>query len=287
MSMQGVRAVASGLALRLALGLALFCDLASAATECGRLSPSACREREARTLMAGYLAGRTFVDTLPRGSGSAEGVSGSRRITRTLSGPLQVSGTLRIQQLRGLLQLKLASTRDPLQYGRPARVAGTIAVAQGRLRLYSPVDMDFWQMAALFMDRVERGAPTPAGLRLQGWLVTDIEAGAPRRFNATLLAVGGDHFLLLRADPDEARGIAIDLDEGDQARRNPPNPETEPASSPHSDLKPRASWLPPVRLAWPPPARSCGSSQATMLAQRPACVRRWRGRGGIAQAALR
>ena len=207
MSMQGVRAVASGLALR----LALFCDLASAAADCGRLSPRDCQEREARTLKANYLRNLQFVDQPPSGDGYVEGVDGSLTVARSLSGPPRITGTVTIEHLVGRFRHRLASSRDVMQYGREAMVAGTVTVRSGRLAIYSPVDIDFWQMAALFVDRPVRGEASPDELLLKGWKRIDVEPGSTVRFTAQLIAVGGDHLLLLHAPDGEASDIEMTL----------------------------------------------------------------------------
>lgn len=92
-----------------------------------------------------------------------------------------------------------------------SRVAGTVRVESGRLRIYSPVDMDFWQMATLFVDRPLRNEPTPAELTLKGWKVIDVAPGEALRFTAALVGVGGDDALLLEALEGEATGIAFEL----------------------------------------------------------------------------
>src|SRR5690606_788910 len=140
------------------------------------------------------------------------GIHASRSVARSLSGPPRISGEVTIERLVGRFRLKLASSRDTLQYGREAKVAGSVSVDSGRLTIYSPVDVDFWQMAALFVERPVRGEPTPDELLLKGWKRIDVEPGKPVPFTATLIALGGDHRLLLHAPDGEARGIRFELE---------------------------------------------------------------------------
>lgn len=195
-----------------AVSLALACGLASATADCGRLSPHECQAREARTLKANYLRNLQFVEQPPPGDGHVEGVDGSLAIARSLSGPPRISGTVMIEHLVGRFRHRLASSRDVMQYGREATVAGTVTVRRGRLAIYSPVDENFWQMAALFVDRPVRGETAPDELLLKGWKRIDVEPGKPTPFSARLIALGGDHRLLIHAPDGEARGIELTLD---------------------------------------------------------------------------
>ena len=193
-------------ALLLALGPA-----PTLAEDCGRLSPHDCQEREARTLKANYLRNLQFVDQPPSGDGRAEGVDGSHSVMRSLSGPPRITGSIKVDKLVGRFRLKLASSRDVMRYGREAQLAGTVSVGSGRLSIYSPVDVDFWQMAALFVDRPLRGEASPGELLLKGWKRIDVEPGSTVRFSAQLIAVGGDHLLLLHAPDGEASDIEMTL----------------------------------------------------------------------------
>ncbi len=195
-----------------AICLALACGLASATTDCGRLSPRECQAREARTLKANYLRNLQFVEQAPSGSGRVEGVDGSLAVARSLSGPPRIAGTVKIDRLVGRFRHRLASSRDVMQYGREARVAGTVSVRSGRLTIYSPVDENFWQMAALFVDRPVRGETAPDELLLKGWKRIDVEPGNPTPFTAMLIPMAGDHLLLLHAPDGEAHGIELRLD---------------------------------------------------------------------------
>jgi len=195
----------------LLLLLVLVSSPASASTDCGRLSPRDCQAREARTLKANYLRNLQFVEQPPSGDGHVEGVDGSLAVARSLSGPPRITGTVTIDRLVGRFRHRLASSRDVMQYGREATVAGTVTVRSGRLAIYSPVDMDFWQMAALFVDRPVRGETAPDELRLKGWERIDVEPGSTTRFSAQLIAMGGDHLLLLHAPDGEAGDIEMRL----------------------------------------------------------------------------
>ncbi|MEZ5485680.1 MAG: hypothetical protein R3F01_11050, partial [Lysobacteraceae bacterium] len=121
----------------LLLLLVLVSSPASASTDCGRLSPRDCQAREARTLKANYLRNLQFVEQPPSGDGHVEGVDGSLAVARSLSGPPRITGTVTIDRLVGRFRHRLASSRDVMQYGREATVAGTVTVRSGRLAIYS------------------------------------------------------------------------------------------------------------------------------------------------------
>ena len=200
---------------RFALLAALLCLIASpwanAAADCGRLSARDCQIKEARELKENFLRNLEFVERVPAIGGRTEGVSGRQSVSRNVSGPTKITGSVRIDRLSGVFRLKLASTKDVLQFGREIGIAGTVRVESGRLRIYSPVDVDFWQMAALFVDRPLRNEPTPAELTLKGWKVIDVPPGVVTRFTAVLIGIGGDDFLLLEAVDGEAAGIEFEL----------------------------------------------------------------------------
>ncbi len=192
----------------------VVCFMASsgiAATDCGGLPAHDCQLREARALKVRYLGNLQFLESLPEIQGRAERVSGKRLIKRNLSGPTRITGSARIDRLVGGMRLKLTSTREVLQYGKEARVEGTVTVDSGRLRIYSPVDVDFWQMAGLFMDKPVRNVSTPAELKLEGWQAIDVSPGIPTRFSATLVALAGDHVLMIDAVDGEATGVVFEL----------------------------------------------------------------------------
>ena len=206
-------AIRSSLANVLAIGLVLACQVVSAATDCGRLSPRECQVREARTLKANYLRNLHFVEQPPLGDGHAEGVDGSLAVARNLSGPPRISGRVKIDRLVGRYRHRLATSSDVMQHGRKVMVAGTVTVRGGRLAIYSAVDENFWQMAALFVERPVRGEAAPDELLLKGWRRIDVEPGKPTPFTANLIAIAGDHLLLLHAPDGEAAGIEIRLDQ--------------------------------------------------------------------------
>lgn len=200
---------------RPALIAAFVCLIAPScvnASDCGRLSARDCQVREARELKKGFPRKLEFVERIPAIRGQAKGVSGRQSVSRSLSGPTQIKGSVRIDRLEGMFRLRLASTKDVLQFGREAKIAGTVSVDSGRLRIYSPVDMDFWQMATLFMDRPVRNEPAPAELKLRGWQVIDVQPGIATHFNATLIGMAGDHLLLLEAVDGDAAGIVFELE---------------------------------------------------------------------------
>jgi len=170
------------------------------------------QEKVARELMEKYLQNVAFVEQGPSGSGRGEGVSSRISSTFSLNGPTDISGTVAIKRLKGPFRLPLASTDNTLYYGRDVSVSGTVVVAEGRLEIYSPVDIDFWEQATLFVDNPARRTPAPGGLRLKGFVVTEVMAGEAKSFEANLLALAGDFKLLLHTPEGTASGIQFTLE---------------------------------------------------------------------------
>lgn len=195
----------------LAMAAFLLASPGATAADCGALSAYDCQLREARVLKENYLRSMQFLERIPAIEGRAEGVGGDRTVKRSLSGSTHISGSMRVDRIVGRIRLKLTSTREVLKYASQTKIAGSVRVESGRLRIYSPVDVDFWQMAALFMDQPVRNATAPAELKLQGWQAIDVPPGIPTAFNATLVGIAGDHVLLLDAIDGEATGVVFEL----------------------------------------------------------------------------
>lgn len=157
---------------------------------------------------------RGFVETIPDGGGSARGVK-SRLATRFSSGGTSsVSGTVSVDELEGHFRLKLASTDNVLYYGRKVTIKGVAGSGEGRLVLYSHVDVDLWKLAAVLVDRPVRGQEPPeSGLILKGYTKTEISAGADKAFTSALIALAGDFFLLVAAPDGVAKNIRIEIGE--------------------------------------------------------------------------
>lgn len=191
---------------------ALPASLAEIAGSGAKPSGPGGQEQVARELMEKYLKGAAFVEEAPSGSGRGERVRSKIASRFSSGGAADISGTVGVDRLEGRFRLRLAQTDNVLYYGREVSVSGEVSVAAGRLEIYSPVDMDFWQQAALFVDNPVRRGPAPEGLQLKGYLVTEVTPGEAHPFQANLLALAGDFALLLHAPDGEASGIEITLE---------------------------------------------------------------------------
>lgn len=197
--------------IRAPLTLLLTLMIAAPVTASRRDEVHARHVEQARQLRQGYLD-RGFMTTLPQApNGRALGVAGERRSTFGLSGAPRISGELRIERLEGRMRLSLLRTRDTLKYGRTAQVSGTASVAQGRLRVYSRVTADTWNIARALVDTASM-QPPPEDFQLDGWMVTEVPAGQDIAFSAQLLTVGGDYMVVLEAPDGAAEGIRLVLD---------------------------------------------------------------------------
>lgn len=160
-----------------------------------------------------YLKGG-FVESVAGGSGKAREVKSHLATRFSNSGVSSVSGTVSIGELEGRFRLKLARTDNVLYYGRKIQITGTATTGEGRLEIYSYVDVDLWKLAAVLVDRPVRGQEPPEdGLVLKGYQRTEITPGPGQDFTANLIAIGGDFFLLLAAPEGVARDIRIDIEE--------------------------------------------------------------------------
>lgn len=174
------------------------------------------RERQwcqARALKEKYLQGGRFTEKPPAGqTGQARNVHGKLSSQFSSSGSSRVGGSVTIGELQGRFRLRLASTSNTLYHGRKIRISGTATSGEGRLEIYSPVDIDLWKLAMVLVDDPVRREPPPEeGLHLKGYLVTEIAPGPGKRFSAELLALAGKYMLLLNAPDGVARDIRIDI----------------------------------------------------------------------------
>ncbi|WP_460087406.1 hypothetical protein [Roseibium sp. LAB1] len=161
-----------------------------------------------------YLEGGKFVEKPPsRTSGSARDIHSRLATSFASSGSSSVTGSVTIGQLKGFFRLKLAGTSNTLYYSRKIRISGSASTSEGSLEIYSPIDINLWDMAAVLVDNPDRNAPPPEeGLILKGYVVTKITPGAATPFSANLQPMAGDYLLLLNAPDGTAGTISIDID---------------------------------------------------------------------------
>ncbi|WP_422025251.1 hypothetical protein [Roseovarius sp.] len=169
---------------------------------------------EALSIKQRYLEGVTFVEALPAVSdGRALDVRKKTTSRFSSGGTTEIGGTVSIGKLTGMRRFTLATTNNTLYYDRTVRVSGTVSASEGRLAIYGPVDVNFWEMAALFVDDPIRREPAPDSLVLKGYVVTEVAPGPAMPFSTELMAFGGDYSLLLGALDGEASGIEIELED--------------------------------------------------------------------------
>lgn len=169
-------------------------------------------EDEANYLKAAYLKNATFLEKLPTSaSGKAGKVRKSLSSSFGLHADAEIKGSVEIESLSGRLRLKLATQKNLLHQQQDVQVRGTATLESGRLLIYSPVEMDFWQMAKLFIDTPERSRPQPDQWTLQGFVEHEVVPGQSTNFAANLVAIGSDYYLILAAD-QQAGNIKIQLE---------------------------------------------------------------------------
>jgi len=123
-----------------------------------------------------------------------------------------VTGTISIGRLQGAVRLPIASSDNLLTQGQSVQVEGSVSIASGRLEIYSPVEVDFWQQAAVLVDRPVKKGPVPDGLQLKGYMITNVDPGPAQPFSAELLSLGDSYALLLSSASDPTAQIEIVLE---------------------------------------------------------------------------
>ncbi|WP_223786908.1 leucine-rich repeat domain-containing protein [Marinicella meishanensis] len=165
----------------------------------------------AEGLMAQYMAGVQFTEQLPKlVNGKALGLHKQSSQHFSLSGTSDLSGHIRIDEIQGLMRIPLAQTDDLLYQQRQVTITGQAQVNDGTFMVYSPVKLDFWQMAAIFVDHPQPEPPTQADLQRHGYLVYQALPGQPVTFTANLIPMA-DRYLLL-VGSDVATGVSITYD---------------------------------------------------------------------------
>jgi hypothetical protein len=166
---------------------------------------------EARYLKAAFLKNNHVVQQLPdAGPGQATAVS--KRLSSHFSSHADptITGSIDIGELQGRMHLEVASTSNLLYQQKKATVRFTASAAQGSYQIYSPVDMDFWQMAKLFIDTPDKYRPDPDPWQLTGYVVYTIEAGKITSGQANLIPLADEYHLLLVAEKP-VQGVQITL----------------------------------------------------------------------------
>lgn len=162
----------------------------------------------AEDLMQKYLDGVQFIENLPESvNGKALGLSKESAQHFSMSGTSKLSGNITIDELQGLMRIPLAQTDNQLYMQRQVSINGEASVSTGVFRIYSPVNLDFWSMAAVFVDHPQPDAPASTNLQQTGFIVYEVQAAKPVSFQANLIPMA-DRYLLL-VGSDVATGVKI------------------------------------------------------------------------------
>ncbi len=162
----------------------------------------------AEDLMQKHLAVNHLIEKLPKSvNGKALGLSKESTQHFSMSGTTKLSGNITIDELQGLMRIPLAQTDNQLYMQRQVSITGQASVSTGVFRIYSPVDLDFWSMAAVFVDHPQPDAPASSDLQLTGFIVYEAQADKPVAFKVNLIPMADRYLLLIGSD--SATGINI------------------------------------------------------------------------------
>ncbi|WP_154224189.1 leucine-rich repeat domain-containing protein [Marinicella rhabdoformis] len=169
---------------------------------------------EAEYLKQKYLANSDFIESLPeKTGGQAYGVGKNISSHFNLHNNPTVSGSIKIDDLNGLMRLPVVSTDDLLQYHRKIVMRGQASVKQGSLNIYSPTEIDFWDMAKLFVDTPIKQRPKDRDdLVIKGFIVNRVSPGETVEFSTNLVAIAGKYLLLLGPEQGEASDIHLEFE---------------------------------------------------------------------------
>ena len=168
---------------------------------------------EARKLKKQYLKQISYIEKLgSMPSGRASGVKNNTSTSaNTLSNDINISGTIKINQLEKFMQLKIIQLDDLLMHDKNAVISGKIKIKSGQIKVYSPIKINFWQQALLFADdSLKKPIPDPS-LILDGYVIDEYKEGQPVDFKAKLKPYAGIYMLLISAEDGIAENIEIIL----------------------------------------------------------------------------
>lgn len=177
------------------------------------LTDAQIQEKEARSLKAKYLENANFVEKPDlAASGRTEGVRKQISSHFSLNGKSGFKGEIAINKLSGSVRLPVAQT-DNLEFqNKEIKISGTVSVESGSLTVYSPVEINFWTQASLFVDRPVRRGEVPDGLVLKGYVAREITPGSKVPFSANLLPFASRYALLLDSGEEGAVNVHFVLE---------------------------------------------------------------------------
>ncbi|MFK8012059.1 MAG: hypothetical protein AB8B80_08480 [Marinicellaceae bacterium] len=80
----------------------------------------------------------------------------------------------------------------------------------GRLKIYSRINLNFWTLAAPFVDNPKRNLPESEDFNLEGFIVHEIHPEQTSKFKANLIAIADRYQLLISSDL--ATGVEISFE---------------------------------------------------------------------------
>lgn len=177
------------------------------------LTDAQVQEQEARSLKAKYLENANFVEEPSlAANGRTEGVRKQISSHFSLNGKSGFKGEIAINKLSGSVRLPVAET-DNLEFqNKEIKISGTVSVESGSLTVYSPVEINFWSQASLFVDRPVRRGEVPDGLVLKGYVAREITPGSKVPFSANLLPFASRYALLLDSGEEGAVNVHFVLE---------------------------------------------------------------------------
>ena len=169
--------------------------------------------QEATYLKEKYLADGKFIEELPKFSGGKVAkLSKQTSSLFSLIGSSSVSGWIKAGKISGMVKVPVVKT-DNLSYQyKTINIEGTATVAQGELSIFGPEKVNFWQMAALFVDQPIKKQPEEiSDLIFEGYRVNVIKAGETKRFKAQLMPFSDRYLLLVAATDPSGEAVGVEL----------------------------------------------------------------------------
>jgi len=165
----------------------------------------------AEELMQMYLNNEKYIKKLPKSTnGKALGLHKESSQHFSLNGKSSVAGRISIEELQGLMRITVANTDNLAYQNRTISIHGTAKTNKGRLKIYSPINLNLWTLAAPFVNNPKRNPPKSQDFNLKGFMVHEIHPEQTSKFKANLIAIADRYQLLINSDV--ATGIEINFE---------------------------------------------------------------------------
>jgi len=158
-----------------------------------------------------YLNNEKYIKKLPKSTnGKALGLHKESSQHFSLNGKSSVAGRISIEELQGLMRITVANTDNLAYQNRTISIHGTAKTNKGRLKIYSPINLNLWTLAAPFVNNPKRNPPKSQDFNLKGFMVHEIHPEQTSKFKANLIAIADRYQLLINSDV--ATGIEINFE---------------------------------------------------------------------------